>query len=227
MRILLVEDEESLRKIISLNLIHEGYEVQSTGDGQAALQLIESQHFDLFILDIMLPGINGIDICQKVRLQNQTVGIIFISAKDTSADRILGLRSGADDYLVKPFSLEELLLRVQSVIKRTAEHQAPSAITHAKIGKFNIDFINYEASDGTHTYPLTKKEMLLIKLLYERKNEVVSRNQILQFVWGYDVYPSTRTIDNFILNFRKMFEEDPSNPKYFISIRGVGYKYSE
>jgi two-component system alkaline phosphatase synthesis response regulator PhoP len=225
MRILLVEDEDSLRKIISMNLTMEGYEVVSTHSGLEALQLIDSQHFDLLLLDIMLPEVSGIDICHKVRLQNEKVGIIFLSAKDTSSDRIQGLKVGADDYLTKPFSLEELLLRVQSVIKRTTDNQAPTSIDHAKVGQYRIDFVTYEANNGQNSYDLTKKEMLLLKLLIERKNEVVSRQQIFQTVWGYDVYPSTRTIDNFILNFRKMFEDDPAHPKHFISIRGVGYKY--
>lgn len=227
MRILLVEDEDSLRKVISMNLSIEGYEVVSTANGNEAVQFIESQHFDLLLLDIMLPGISGIDICHKVRLQNEKVGIIFISAKDTSSDRIQGLKVGADDYLTKPFSLEELLLRVQSVIKRTTDQQAPAAMEFAKVGNYDIDFVTYEAHDGIKTIHLTKKEVLLLKLLVERKNEVVSRQQILQTVWGYDVYPSTRTIDNFILNFRKMFEIDPAQPTHFLSIRGVGYKYCE
>jgi two-component system, OmpR family, alkaline phosphatase synthesis response regulator PhoP len=228
MRILLVEDEESLRKIIALNLEIEGYEVVWTDDGRKALELADQQHFDLLILDIMLPNLSGYDICENVRLQNSQVGIIFISAKDTSADRIQGLRLGADDYLTKPFSLEELLLRVQQILKRTtsaASIQVEQSMYH--IGAWTIDFVTYEATTlSGESHLLTKKEALLLKLLMDRENQVVSRNQILQTVWGYDVYPSTRTIDNFILSFRKYFEEDARHPRHFHSIRGVGYKFT-
>jgi two-component system, OmpR family, alkaline phosphatase synthesis response regulator PhoP len=226
MRILLVEDEESLRKVIQMNLTIEGYEVVSTDDGRKAMEIIENQHFDLLLLDIMLPNLNGHQICEQVRLSNSEVGIIFISAKDTSSDRIEGLRLGADDYLVKPFSLEELLLRVQAVIKRTTQVQGNEQDTSFHFDKYSINFKTFEADTNQGRVTLTNKEVQLLKLLIDRKNQVVSRQMILQTVWGYDVYPSTRTIDNFILYFRKYFEKDPKNPTYFHSIRGVGYKFT-
>ncbi len=225
-RILLVEDEDHLRKVIKMNLELESYEVVACQEGIKALQLIESQYFDILLLDIMLPGINGLQICEKVRLKNKKVGIIFISAKDTSQDRITGLKTGADDYLSKPFQLEELLLRVHNLYKRSQEENS-TEVSEYTFGNNYVNFDTYEAKGVNGKFRLTQKEMLLLKMLIEKKNEVVSRNHILQTVWGYDVYPSTRTIDNFIMNFRKYFEVDPRKPLYFESIRGIGYKFME
>jgi two-component system alkaline phosphatase synthesis response regulator PhoP len=226
MRILLVEDEEQIRKLMKLNLEAEGYEVVTASDGKIALQLIDSQYFDLLVLDVMLPNVDGFQICEKVRLKNDKIGILIVSAKDTSQDRITGLRLGADDYLVKPFNLEEFLLRVHNLIKRSNE-EAREDLTEYSFGDNKINFVTYQASTSENDLSLTNKEVLLLKMLIERKNEVVSRQQILQNVWGYDIYPSTRTIDNFILSFRKYFESDPKNPKHFHSVRGVGYKFCE
>jgi two-component system alkaline phosphatase synthesis response regulator PhoP len=225
MRILLVEDEEALRKIIKLNLELENYEVIATDNGRRALELADTQYFDLMILDVMLPEVDGFSICEQVRLRNSKVAIIIVSAKDTSTDRITGLKMGADDYLTKPFNLEELLLRVQNLLKRTTEEGAKTADEYKFSGN-QINFVTYTAIGNNGEFQLTRKEALLLKLFIERQNEVVSRQQILQTVWGYDVYPSTRTIDNFILSFRKYFENDPKEPVFFHSVRGVGYKFT-
>ena len=225
MRILLVEDEEHIRKVIKVNLEMEGYEVISTDNGRKAIEITENQHFDLLILDVMLPEVNGFQICEQVRLRNTEVGIIIVSAKDTSSDRINGLKLGADDYMTKPFNLEELLLRIEKLFKRKFTDSNKDVHTYRWSGN-EINFSTYQASGINESVTLTKKEALLLKLLIERKNEVVSRNQILQTVWGYDIYPSTRTIDNFILSFRKYFEPDPKSPVYFHSIRGVGYRFT-
>ena len=225
MRILLVEDEPSIRDLVRLNLELEGYEVISTGNGRKALELIEGQHFDLLLLDVMLPDVDGFAITEQVRLTNTEVPILLLTAKDTSQDRVMGLKKGADDYLTKPFNLEELLLRVHKLLRRSQRIKG-EAIEMFEFGKNHINFETFEATthDGKEI-TLTKKEAMLLKLLVERKNEVVSRHQILQAVWGYDVYPSTRTIDNFILAFRKYFEEDAKTPRFFHSIRGIGYKF--
>lgn len=225
MRILLVEDEDQIRKLVRMNLQMEGYEVIEAVDGPQALQIIQNQHFDLILLDIMLPEINGFQICEQVRLRNKKVGIIFLSARDSTEDRIMGLKLGADDYITKPFNLEELLLRVQNLVKRSSEERKTQLETYS-FGGNHINFATFEASGIEENFTLTKKEVMLLQMLIEHKNEVVSRNQILQNVWGYDVYPSTRTIDNFIMAFRKYFEPDPKTPKYFHSIRGVGYKFT-
>lgn len=225
MRILLVEDEESIRNLLRLNLELEGYEVVTTANGRKALELIGGQHFDLLLLDVMLPDVDGFSITEQVRLGNPSVPILLLTAKDTSQDRVTGLKKGADDYLTKPFNLEELLLRVSKLLRRSQRIKGESTEV-VEFGGNHINFDTFEAStwDGQQMI-LTKKEAMLLKLLIDRRNEVVSRQQILQAVWGYDVYPSTRTIDNFILAFRKYFEEDLKHPRYFHSIRGIGYKF--
>ncbi len=225
MRILFVEDEENIRDVVKLNLEMEDYEVVATGNGREALKFFREQHFDLIILDVMLPEINGFQICEQIRLTNMEVPVIFLTAKDGTTDRIAGLKKGADDYLTKPFHLEELLLRVNNLIRRTSKG-TENTLEIYEFGKNKVNFRTFEAEGNGGTFLLTKKEAMLLKLLIDRKNEVVSRNQILQSVWGYDVYPSTRTIDNFILSFRKYFEEDQRNPVFFHSVRGVGYKFT-
>jgi two-component system alkaline phosphatase synthesis response regulator PhoP len=227
--ILLVEDEENLHEALKLNLELEGYEITSAYDGNVALKAIADEYFDLIILDVMLPEIDGINVTETVRLQNNDVPILILSARNTSADRVLGLKKGADDYLTKPFNLEELLLRVYKLIDKNKKLQDRETIGDTySFGKSIIDFKAQEArTKNGETVQLSKKETMLLKLLIENKNEVVPREKILQAVWGYNVYPTTRTIDNFILSFRKYFEEDSRNPRYFHSVRGVGYKYSE
>jgi two-component system, OmpR family, alkaline phosphatase synthesis response regulator PhoP len=227
--ILLVEDEENLHEALKLNLELEGYEVTGVYDGAEALKTVQQEYFNLIILDVMLPEINGITVCETIRLQHPDLPILILSAKNSSADRILGLKKGADDYLTKPFNLEELLLRVSKLIKKSEQLNARDPLPEVyQFGDNKIDFKALECYNKTNEkITLTKKEVMLLKLLIENKNEVVTREKILQAVWGYNVYPTTRTIDNFILNFRKYFEEDSRNPKYFHSVRGIGYKFSE
>ena len=227
--ILLVEDEDNLHEALKLNLELEGYEVSSAFNGTAALKAVEGEYFDLIILDVMLPEVDGINVTETIRLKNREVPILILSAKNSSADRVLGLKKGADDYLTKPFNLEELILRVQKLIEKNKRLQDKSSVGDAySFGNNTIDFKAQEAvTIRGQRVQLSKKESMLLKLLIENKNEVVPREKILQAVWGYNVYPTTRTIDNFILNFRKYFEEDSRNPKYFHSVRGVGYKYAE
>ena len=226
-RILLAEDEESLRELIELNLELEGYHVDSVVDGKAALEKTKQAHYNLAILDVMLPLLDGFAVCESIRLENQELPIIFLTAKNTSADRVLGLKLGADDYLAKPFNLEELLLRVQALIKRGLDRSAKnSELQSYHFGENKIDFAQYTISTFRgESITLTKKEIQLLKLLIDRKGEVVSRKQILEKVWGYDIFPSTRTIDNYILAFRKYFEKNPREPEFFFSIRSVGYKF--
>jgi len=227
--ILLVEDEENLHEALKLNLELEGYDVTSAFDGAAALHAVENEYFDLIILDVMLPEMDGISVTESIRIGNNEVPILILSAKNSSADRVLGLKKGADDYLTKPFNLEELLLRVHKLIDKNKKLQDKSTVGNSySFGDNLIDFKAQEASTKSgQKIQLSKKETMLLKLLIENKNEVVPREKILQAVWGYNVYPTTRTIDNFILSFRKYFEEDSRNPKYFHSVRAVGYKYSE
>jgi two-component system alkaline phosphatase synthesis response regulator PhoP len=177
----------------------------------------------------MLPEVDGISVTETLRLQNNEVPILIVSAKSSSADRVLGLKKGADDYLIKPFNLEELFLRVQKLINKNKRISQGSSLGDMyEFGGNSVDFKAQQAKNYKgELIELSKKEVMLLKLLVENKNEVVSREKILQSVWGYQVFPTTRTIDNFILNFRKYFETDPRNPQYFHSARGVGYKYAE
>jgi two-component system alkaline phosphatase synthesis response regulator PhoP len=227
--ILLVEDEEHLHEALKLNLEMEGYEVDSAYDGGEALKKIQSAHYDLLILDIMLPSLDGFSITEHMRLNNNQTPILIVSAKNTSANRVQGLKLGADDYITKPFNLEELLLRVSKLIQKQVQqvHAAPQ-IDRYQFKGHSIDFNASEALLASgQKITLTKRESLLLKLLIEHKQTVVTREKILQLVWGYQVFPNTRTIDNFILNFRKYFEIDPKHPKHFISMRGVGYKFQD
>jgi two-component system, OmpR family, alkaline phosphatase synthesis response regulator PhoP len=227
--VLLVEDEENLHEALRLNLELEGYEITSAYDGSQALQKVEQEYFDLIIMDVMLPEVDGISVTETIRLQNNDVPILMLSARSTSADRVYGLKKGADDYLTKPFNLEELLLRVQKLIEKNKKMQEKDSVGDVyTFGRNSIDFKAQEVQTRKgERLQISKKESMLLKLLIENKNEVVPREKILQAVWGYNVYPTTRTIDNFILGFRKYFEDDSRNPQYFHSVRGVGYKYTE
>lgn len=225
--ILLVEDEENLHETLKLNLEMEGYEVSSAFNGTEAMKKIANEYFDLIIMDIMLPEVDGIAVTESVRVNNNEVPILMLSAKNAGSDRVLGLKKGADDYLTKPFNLEELLLRVEKLINKNKKLQEKETVGDTyEFGNNKVDFKAQDAItwNGQHI-ELSKKEAMLLKLLIENKGEVVTREKILQVVWGYNVYPTTRTIDNFILSFRKYFEEDSRNPRYFHSVRGVGYKY--
>ncbi|RYG30552.1 MAG: response regulator transcription factor, partial [Chitinophagaceae bacterium] len=205
------------------------YSVTSAFDGINAMKAFQNEYFDLIILDVMIPEIDGFSVTQNIRLINTEVPILILSARGGSEDRVTGLRKGADDYLTKPFNLEELLLRVQKLIRKNKQIQNRSSIGNEySFGGHSIDFKAQEATTASgEKIALSKKEAMLLKLLIENKNEVVTREKILQAVWGYNVYPTTRTIDNFILNFRKYFEKDSRNPVHFHSVRGVGYKYAE
>lgn len=226
-RILLVEDEEHLLEIIKLNLELEGYKVTTSMNGTSAVKIFRQERFNLVILDVMLPEMDGFSVCEAIRLNNSTVPILFLSAKNAHEDKIMGLKRGADDYMTKPFNLEEFLLRVKGLIKRGMSKEEKAVMSDVfRFNGYEVNFLTYEITGkNKKKIRLTKKEILLLKLLIERRNEVVSREQILETVWGYDIYPSTRTVDNFILSFRKYFERDPKQPDYFFSIRGVGYKF--
>lgn len=227
--VLVVEDELNLHEALKLNLEMEGYEVTSAYDGNEALKKVENAYFDLIIMDVMLPELDGISVTESIRVHNNEVPILMLSAKNAPADKVLGLKKGADDYLTKPFNLDELLIRVAKLIEKNKRLQVKESIgDQYQFGKNLIDFKAQDAItwNGLRV-DLSKKEAMLLKLLIENKGEVVTREKILQVVWGYNVYPTTRTIDNFILSFRKYFEEDSRNPVYFHSVRGVGYKYTD
>ncbi len=223
-KILLVEDEDQIRKVLSFNLIDEGYAVVEAKDGKEAITFLQNEYFDLILLDLMLPLISGLDVLDFIKLEGKSIPTIILSAKNQTKDRIIGLKKGADDYITKPFDLEELLLRINNVVQR--KKTTLSALNDiVQFGDNSVNLRSFQAHTNAGTIDLTKKEIAILKLLNNNHGEVVSRKEILQKVWGFDVYPNTRTIDNFLLAFRKYFEKDPKNPIHFHSIRGIGYKF--
>ncbi len=225
-RILIIEDEEQIRSILKMNLELEGYDVVAAENGMVGVDSYRNQHFDLVILDIMLPNTSGYEICEQIKVTGDTTPILMLSAKDSPKDRVQGLKLGADDYVTKPFDLEELLLRIKNLLNRAIAKSSPEIHRYTFEGN-TIEFSKFQATTPKGIINLTNKETYLLKMLIEHKNEVVSRQSILNTVWGYDVYPSTRTIDNFILAYRKYFEVDPKKPQYFKSVRGIGYMFKE
>lgn len=224
MHICLVEDEKSLAEMIQLNLELDGYEVSVYSDGRKAASAFGSElPYDLVILDVMLPHVSGLDLCQLIR-EKSRVPILFLSAKGTTADRINGLKLGANDYLPKPFDLEELLLKVQILTRREVENQVPN---HFSIGALTVDLETFEVMNeaGQVIHTFSKREVDLLAFFKEKEGKVVSRDELLDAVWGKDQFPTSRTIDNYILVFRKLFEKDPRNPAHFFSVRSVGYKF--
>jgi two-component system alkaline phosphatase synthesis response regulator PhoP len=226
-RILIVEDEADIAELLKLNLELEGYRITIAPHGAVAINLLKTESFDLIIMDIMMPSMDGLTAPHHIRLSSNNVPILILSAGSTPQDRINGLRSGADDYMSKPFEIEELILRVEKILMRAHREDPVINYMEYEFGGNYVNFNSYEARGINGDFKLTKKEAQLLRLLIEKKNFVVSREEILKTVWGYTVFPSTRTIDNFILAFRKYFEKDIKNPRYFLSHRGLGYKFSE
>jgi two-component system alkaline phosphatase synthesis response regulator PhoP len=225
-KILLVEDEENLLKTIRLNLELEGYEVMSAIDGASAVEIFGSGNFDLIILDVMLPVMDGFAVCEEIRKKDKETPVLFLTAKATGEDKVRGLRLGGDDYITKPFNLEEFLLRVQNLLRRSVKKEAAFNESFS-FGKNKVNFATFEANGINGDVTLSKREVELLKLLLEKKGEVVSRDEILEKLWNDDALPTARAIDNYILNYRKYFETNPRDPKHFFSIRGVGYKFIE
>ena len=225
-RVMLVEDEENLHLAIKLNLELENYNVTSVYNGKNAISKFRQGRFDLIILDVMLPEMNGFDICESIRLENSKVPILFLTAKSSNEDKLTGLRI-ADDYLTKPFNLKELMLRVQNLISRTQNEEETDKKNKLFIAGCKVDYKSFviQNSEGDD-FTFTHKQIKLLKLFIEKKDQVISRQEILEKVWGYDVYPSSRTIDNFVLLFRKVFEKNLPSSTYFKSVRGVGYKFT-
>lgn len=222
-RIYLVEDEAVLLDSIKLNLEYDGYEVIGIKSGTEAFEKVkELGESDLVILDVMLPGYNGIQVCKEIR-KFSDVPILFLSAKGSTVDRVMGLKAGGNDYLPKPFDLEELLLKVKILLAVQLKTTAQNIFT---IGSKTINFQTFEVCDSQEKNILTfsKREVDLLQLFSVNVGRVISRDEILDTVWGMDKFPTPRTIDNYILTFRKVFEIDPKEPQHFHSIRGVGYK---
>ena len=227
-RILLVEDELNLARGIRENLEAEGYSVEVVGDGRIALDKIRRQEYGLVILDVMLPGMDGFTVCETARREGRDTPVLFLTAKGGAGDRIRGLEVGGDDYLPKPFQLREMLLRVAAILRRRSRYDAMTALEPVvKFGGNEFDFRSFRGRswDGDDQI-LTQKEAMILKVLVEREGEVVWRDEILDKVWGDDVLPSTRTIDNFIVRLRKRFEPEPEAPRFFHTVRGIGYRFT-
>ena len=222
--ICLIEDEENIVELIRLNLELEGFKVHSIQNGMKAKEMINEviQH-DLIILDVMLPEYSGFDLCKDIRALSDTP-ILFLSAKGIATDRIHGLKLGANDYLAKPFDLEELILRIRNLVSTKTDQKIKSI----QIGEVKVNFSSFEAHDnnGEIIHVFSKREIELLELFNENEGKVVSRDLILDKLWGKDHFPTSRTIDNYILTFRKIFENDPKNPIFFHSVRGVGYRFT-
>lgn len=206
------------------NLEFESYEVELAINGDEGLKKVSQQTFDLIILDVMMPKMSGFDVCKAVRKMGILTPIIFLTAKSEEIDKVLGLELGADDYLTKPFSLRELIARVKAILRRSQNISQRSKPTTAKIGKLTVDFDQYTAERDGEGLRMSHKEYEILQYLLENKNEVVSRYDLLNKVWGYESQPTTRTVDNFILRLRQRIEENHNDPKVILTVHGVGYK---
>lgn len=225
MNVLLVEDERSLHEAIKLNLELEGFKVISAFNGTQAIDLHKGTKIDIILLDVMMPNMNGFDVCEQIRLSDQKTPILFLTARDEAEDRIKGLTLGADDYITKPFNTKELILRIKNILRRSTPANTSSWKEYTVDDNIiDLDSFTVRMSDGS-TVQLSEKQAKLLKLLIDNKENVVSRKEILQKIWEYDKIPNTRTIDNVILSFRKIFDSDKSS--HFQSVRGVGYKFTE
>ena len=225
-KLIVGEDEAHLAKGLQLNLEREGYRVTLVDNGQSALDLLGKEEFDLMILDIMLPKVSGLEVARRIRKTNMRFPILMLSAKSTDEDRELGLQAGADDYLTKPFHLPELLLRVKGILRRWEWYKEPVHDQGVfQFGDMWINFASGKAKGCSGEFYLTAKEALLMKLLVKNKGNIVTREELLEKVWGYDPQTETRTVDNFIARLRKYFEKKPQSPKHIITHREKGYEF--
>ncbi len=223
-KILIIEDEKDLVKGIKLNLSGEGYEVDWAYDGEEGLRKALDEAYDLIILDIMLPKMNGLDICRELRQKKLNIPIIMLTAKGEEVDKVVGLEIGADDYITKPFSIRELLARIKAHLRRE-KREGEKLPEIYSFGDVEIDFAHFKVRRKGNELNLTSLEMEILKYFIAHKGEVVTRATLLDKIWGYESYPTTRTIDNHILKLRKKIEEDPSRPKYILSVYGEGYRF--
>ena len=223
-RILVIEDEPQMQLGLRDNLELEGYEVQVAGDGDEGLAKAASFAPDLVILDVMLPRKNGFDVCRELRARSNTTPIVMLTARSAETDKVLGLELGADDYVTKPFSITELLARVRAVLRRTAS-QKPTATDSVRIGDIDVDFKLHQARRGKTRIEFTAREFELLRYFVQHIGQVVTREQILNEVWGYEEFPTTRTIDNFVAKLRQKIERAPHAPEHILTIHGSGYKF--
>ncbi len=224
-KIIIIEDEESILMALEDNLKLEGYVLSSALDGEMGLSKVIENHYDLIILDIMLPKMNGFDVCRRIRQEGISTPILMLTAKSQEIDKVLGLELGADDYVTKPFSSRELLARVKALLRRARPQEQGKKIYH--FGDVDIDFKKYEIRKKGKQIYLTALEFALLHFLIKHNGEVVSRDVILDEVWGNDVFVQPRTVDKHIAELRKKIEDDPANPRYIVGVRSIGYKFVE
>jgi two-component system alkaline phosphatase synthesis response regulator PhoP len=223
-KILVVEDEDSIRMALEDDLTLEGFQIAGAADGEQGLQMAKENNYDLIVLDIMLPKMSGFDVCKELRKANITTPIIMLTAKSQEIDKILGLELGADDYVTKPFSPRELLARIKAILRRSDRIEQDMDIFN--FGEIELNFKTYQAKKDEEPIYLTALEYALLQFFIKHKNEVLSRDQILDEIWGTDVYVTHRTVDTHVANLRRKLEDEPSNPKYFLGVRGVGYRFT-
>ncbi len=224
-KILIVEDEIDLAEGLKDNFEIEGYKVELAHDGEQGLEKAISESPDIIVLDIMMPKKSGFDVCKELRARGDQTPIIMLTARTEEVDRVLGLELGADDYVPKPFSTRELLARVKAVLRRTTNKKDKKA-TIVDFGKIKVDFEHYIAYDAQdNQIDMTYKEFEILKFFMKNKGRTVSRDELLDKVWGYEIYPTSRTVDNHIVKLRKKIETDPENPKHILTVYGIGYKY--
>lgn len=225
-KILIVEDEPNMRLGLKDNLEFEGYEVDIAEEGNLGLSKILGNPYDLVLLDVMLPNLSGFDICRSVRKKGVTTPIILLTAKGEEMDKVLGLELGADDYVTKPFSLRELLARIKAILRRGEDRISAGnpAETVIRIGRLELNFVSYNAFSDSQPVQMTHREFEIIKYLWENRNRTVSREDLLQNIWGYEEAPTTRTVDNFILKLRQRIETDSNHPQIILTVHGIGYK---
>lgn len=221
MRLLVVEDEFPMRNALMEALQGEGYRVVAAEDGPSGLEKALSDHFDLILLDVMMPGLDGYTVCQTLRHHGRTVPVLMLTAKAQVDDRVNGLDAGADDYLVKPFSMKELLARVRALLRRRLQEDVPEEV---RIGTTTVDLKRQQAASESGSVSLSAKEFQMLRLLAAAAGEPVSRERFLDEVWGYNTWPTTRTVDNFVANLRAKLEPNPSAPRFLLTVRGVGYR---
>jgi two-component system alkaline phosphatase synthesis response regulator PhoP len=224
-RILVIEDEPQMLLGLRDNLELEGYEVQTAADGEEGLARAASFAPDLVILDVMLPKKNGFDVCRELRSRSITTPIVMLTARSAETDKVLGLELGADDYVTKPFSITELLARVRAVLRRTGGQKAATPADVVRIGEIEIDFKLHQARKDKARIEFTAREFDLLRYFVQHTGQVVTREQILNEVWGYEEFPTTRTIDNFVAKLRQKIERAPHAPEHILTIHGSGYKF--
>jgi DNA-binding response OmpR family regulator len=223
-RILIIEDEMAILRGLKDNLEYERYEVLTAADGEQGYCLIQEKKPDLIILDLMLPKMSGFEVCRKLREEKLTVPILMLTARGEETDRVLGLNLGADDYVTKPFSVPELLARIRALFRRVEQAKSGNLPQKLRLGEVFVDFKRFEARKSGKILDMSRKEFGVLRLLAAREGEVVTRDELLDEVWGYEHFPTTRTVDNHIALLRSKIEDDTSDPRHLITIRGVGYK---